>query len=83
MATRAKPDGAVVVAALRKVADMVESGFMVALDAEHGERGVLVGAGEFHAYSINVTYGLDSELPEEVMRMLAIGQCCHGERNHE
>ena len=76
MATRTRPDVKAVVGALRKVAEMVESGFVVALDAQHRESGVVLPPGEYHVYSFNVTYGLDSELPEEVMRALAIGRCC-------
>ena len=75
MATRPKPDTAAVAAGLRKIADMIESGYVAALDARHSESSVVLTSAHYHVYAFSVTYGLDSELPEEALKVLAVGQC--------
>ena len=73
--TTVKPDAGVVAEALRKLAAMVECGFVTVLEAEHGERSIHVPTGEYHVYDLTVAYGMDSELPEEVRRALGIRIC--------
>ena len=75
MANTVKPDAGAVAEALRKLAAMVDCGFVAVLEAGGGERSIHVPVGEYHVYNFSVTYGLDSEMPEEVCRALGIRTC--------